>query len=195
MKTNKWVYLIMLASLVWAACEDDDDNGDKKSLNDTDEQFVEDAAMSNMAEIELGQLAVTKASDSLVRSFAQDMVDDHTQAQDELEDIANDFSGVDWPDDLNDDHQAIKDQLDSTAAGYSFDSLYIETQITMHQDARSALSAATTQATETRLKNYASKYLPVIEEHLSRADSLEMQISNDSTASNDTTSNASSRHY
>lgn len=183
MKTKKWIYAIMLAPLAWMACNNDDnDNAGKKSLNNTDQVFVENAATSNMAEIEIGKVAVTKATDSLVRSFAQKMIDDHTQAQNELQGIANDFNGVDWPADMGQSNMSVKAQLDSADAGFSFDTLCLGTQIRMHQNAQTTYQTATTTTTETRVRSYASKYLPYIQEHLNVADSLKTQLmSNDST--------------
>ncbi len=191
MKTKKWIYAIMLAPLVWVACNDDNNNAGNKSLNNTDEVFVENAARSNMAEIELGKVAVTKATDSLVKSFAQKMIDDHTQAQNELQGIANDFSGVNWPSDMGQSNTSIKSQLDSADTGFSFDTLYLGTQVRMHQNAQTTYQTATTTTTELRVKSYASKYLPYIQEHLDEADSLKTQLmSNDSTSNTDGTADS-----
>src|SRR5687768_9926337 len=120
MKTNKWMYAILIASLGWVACDDDDDNPlDRPNLNDTDETFVEVAARSNMAEIEFGELATTKGTDSLVKVYAQDLVDDHNAAQDELKELADDYGGIEWPNDLDEGHDEIMEQLNN-AEGYSF---------------------------------------------------------------------------
>ena len=176
MRTNKWIYAIMLASLVWVACDDDDDKIIDPALNDTDETFVEVAARSNMAQIEFSKIALAKATDSLVKVFAQDMINEHTAAQDELEDIADDFRGVEWPNDLDEGHDAIRDQLDSVAASYTFDTLFIGTQVRAHAANRNVYQTATTTTTEARVKSYASKYLPHIEQHLGRADSLQAVV-------------------
>ncbi|HET9486357.1 MAG TPA: DUF4142 domain-containing protein [Chryseosolibacter sp.] len=176
MKTNKWIYAIVIASLVWVGCDDDDDKIIDPTLNDTDELFVEKAARSNMAEIKFSEIAVAKSTDSLIRSFAKKMVDEHTKAQNELQDIADDFRGVEWPNDLDEGHESIKDQLDSIPAGYSFDTLFLGTQERTHLAAKTTFQTATTTTTETRVKSYATKYLPFIEEHLSHVDSLQTII-------------------
>jgi putative membrane protein len=188
MKTRKWIFALMLAPLVWIGCNDDDDNGSKKSLNSTDEAFVENAARGNKAEIDMGNIAVTKASDSLVRNFAQKMIDEHTMAQNELQDISDDFAGVNWPDDLDQTQASMKAQLDSTSAGYSFDTLYLNTQIKLHQSAVSTFQTATTSTTESRVKSYATKYLPKIQAHLNEVDSLQTQVTTNGSTANDSTS-------
>lgn len=176
----------MIASLGWIACDDDDDNPlDKPNLNETDESFVEIAARSNMAEIEFSELATTKASDSLVKVYAQQMVDEHNAAQNELEDLADDYGGIDWPGDLSEGHDEILENLNN-AEGYSFDTLYLRTQISVHEDAVTAYEASATNATDMRVKAYASKYLPELEEHLATADSLEMMVVTNNTTADGT---------
>lgn len=182
MKNNRWIFAIVVASLGWVACDDDDDNTlTKPNLNETDETFVETAATSNMAEIEFGELAVTKASDSLVRVYAQQMVDDHNSAQNELEDLADDYAGIEWPNEVNESHEDLLEQLNN-AEGYTFDTLYLRTQLDMHEDAVATFETATTSTTEVRVRSYASKYLPKIEMHLERADSINTVVTSDSRA-------------
>lgn len=176
MKTNKWIFAIMVASVAWVSCDDDDDSPmDKKELNDADETFVEVAARSNMAEIKFGELAATKATDSLVIAFAEEMVDAHTTAQNELRDLADDYKGIEWPNDLDEGHDAILSQLNE-ATGYTFDTLYLRTQIDMHEDASQHFEQASTGATDTRVKTYATKYLPKIKMHLQHADSIHTEV-------------------
>ena len=188
MKTNKWIYAILIASLGWVACDDDDDNPlDKPNLNETDETFVEVAARSNMAEIEFGELATTKASDSLVRVYAQKMVDHHNAAQDELKELADDYGGIEWPNDLDEGHDEVMEDLNN-AEGYAFDTLYMATQIRMHEDAITTFQTATTNATDMRVKGYASKHLPTLQEHRQQADSIQIVVmSNNATDGTDGT--------
>lgn len=188
MKTNRWIYaILMIASLSWVACDDDDDNPlDEPNLNETDETFVEVAARSNMAEIEFGELATTKGTDSLVRVYAQHMIDEHNAAQEELEDLADDYQGIEWPNDLDEGHDEIMEQLQN-AEGYSFDTLYIRTQVRMHEAAISQFQNATTSVTDMRVKAYANKYLPTLEDHLQMADSVETVVVAGDTTTTDNT--------
>jgi putative membrane protein len=170
MKIKQWMYapLLVIGSLAWTACDDDDDD---KSLAAQDRDFVQKASLGNRAEIELGALASAKGNDEAVRMFGQKMVTDHQQAYDELEDIADDFSNADFRTSLDEEHQAIRDQL-MNLSGYAFDSAYMQSQITDHQKTVALFESETTNGSEARLKAYAGKYLPHIREHLAMADSI-----------------------
>ena len=175
MKHTRWIYAVLLASaFAFTACDDDDDNiiDDDPSLNAADKTFLENAARANMTEIEFGTLPADKGSDSLVVAFAQHMIDEHTTAQDELEDIRDDYDNIDWPEEMDQEHLDIMSGLD-TLEGYQFDSLYIASQVMDHEAAESLFQNASDNATETQIKSYAAKYLPHIQEHLSRADSVQ----------------------
>lgn len=166
------IIFFLIISLLWVACDDDDD---KPSLSDTDETFVENAALSNMSEIEFGELAATQGSDPLVRDFAQQMISEHTTAQNELRDIANDYSDIDWPEELDEQHEERMEQL-AGLNGFQFDSMYMASQITDHQMAINIFETELAGGTDQRVRAYANKYLPHIEAHLERADSIQNVI-------------------
>ncbi len=172
MESKKWIYAIALASVIWTACDDDDNDADRAEFNDADETFVEKAAMSNMAEIQMGELAATKGADSLVRAFGESMVNDHTTAQDELDDIADDHDDVDWPDDLDQEHQNIMETL-MQLEGFRFDSAYIASQVTAHERAVKTFQDGRDNGSDAEVRSYIDKYLPKIEMHLDKADSIE----------------------
>ncbi len=171
MESKRWFFAIALAAVVWTACDDDDNDSDRNDFNDADETFVESAAMSNMAEIEMGELALTKGTDSLVRAFAESMVNDHTTAQDELADIADNDDDVDWPANLDQEHQGILETL-SQFEGHRFDSAYIASQVTAHERAVQLFQRGRDNGRNSDVRSYINKYLPKIEMHLEKADSI-----------------------
>ena len=56
----------------------------------TTEDFVKTVAISDMFEIQAGQLATEKAQNSDVKSFGQEMVDDHSKTSDDLKELIKD---------------------------------------------------------------------------------------------------------
>jgi putative membrane protein len=167
---QKYFAFLLAGALLFSACDDDDDNANN-DLTQTDRSFVETAARSNLAEIELGGLAASMGSAQSVRDFGAHMVEEHTTAQDELRGIADDFDNTNWPDELDDQHEQVRDQL-MTMTGYQFDSMYMASPVMDHEMADSLFSAGMTRTSNSRVKEYAAKYHPHIEEHLQQADSI-----------------------
>jgi putative membrane protein len=58
-------------------------------LDSKDRQFVMEAAHGGMMEVSLGRMAVDKATNPDVKQFAQRMVDDHSKANAELQQLAS----------------------------------------------------------------------------------------------------------
>lgn len=176
MTTKIWMYIMVFVALGMGACDNDDDN--RRSVNDVDEDFVEKAALSNMTEVDFGEIAASKGDDPLIREFGQMMVTEHTTAQTELQAIANDIDDIDWPRELDPQHRQIREQLNSLS-GHAFDSLYMATQVTDHQMTISNFETEIATGTDATVKGYASKYLPHIQAHLSKADSIQTVITPD----------------
>jgi putative membrane protein len=154
-----------------AACDEDDNKDNKRTLSSTDKSFVENVALGNMTEIELGTIAATKGNTEMVREFGQHMVSEHTTAQNDLKSLSNDYNNVDLPEQLDAQHQQIRQQL-MALSGYSFDSLYMNSQIMDHENTLSIFEQERTQGTEQSVKDYANKYYPHIQTHYDQADSI-----------------------
>ena len=166
----KKVFLMGSAlALLLTACKKDNDE-DSMNASAQDQSFVTSANMSNSAEIRLGQLALSKSLNTGIKTFAQLMVSEHSQAQTELSGIASSIN-VNVKDSIDAQHQLLMAHLD-TLNGMSFDTAYINSQVKDHQAAvnlfQTEISAGATQS----VKDYASKYLPHIQMHLNMADSI-----------------------
>src|SRR6185436_19970667 len=93
--------------------------------------FVTQAAIGGMAEVEMGKLAVDKASSADVKTFAAQMVSDHTKADEELEKIATGKS-LKVPTALDAEHKAKLEML-SKKTGAEFDKIYVQAQVSGHE--------------------------------------------------------------
>ena len=107
--------------------------------NLSDDEFVRDVALKNMAEVELSRMALEKATSLDIKSFAQRMIDDHGAAGHNLKSL---LSGqpIEWPVQLDDKHRKIADEL-ATQQGASFDRAYVKTMVEGHQDLAAKLES------------------------------------------------------
>jgi putative membrane protein len=71
-------------------------NNSKDKLARADRKFIENAAKSGLFEVQVAKLAESKATDPAVKDFAKMLVDQHTNANNELTQLAN-SKGVELP--------------------------------------------------------------------------------------------------
>src|SRR5690349_4279772 len=81
----------------------------------SDESFYKQAAEAGTAEVEEGNLAMSKASSQDVKDFASMMVKDHTAANNKLKRIAE-SKGVKLPSEPGMKHKAMKQKLEMKSA-------------------------------------------------------------------------------
>jgi putative membrane protein len=174
---NTSLYLLILVTVCWTACDDNDDNSSNNKLQSTDQTFVQNVALGNLTEVDFASLATSKASDSAVMAFANHMIAEHNQAQNDLRDIGNDYNNVTWPSGMDAKHQQIRQQLDSLE-GFAFDSVYIKSQVEDHQMVLNLFQHELDSGANQRVKDYANKYLPHIQDHLQMADSIQTILQN-----------------
>jgi putative membrane protein len=145
--------------------------GQGGALGTTDRNFVMEAAMSGMAEVELGRLAVERGSSDAVKQFGQRMVDDHTRANEELMQLVSGL-GLALPTTLGAKHRAAVNKM-SRLSGAQFDRAYSKQMVADHQKAVSLFQREADRGTHAELKTFAGGKLPALQEHLSMARQLE----------------------
>jgi putative membrane protein len=94
--------------------------------------FVEKMMIANTTEVQLGQMGVEHATSPEVKSFAQMMVTDHTQANQELIPLAQQL-GIEQRTDLDGKHKAIAAKL-SKLQGAEFDRQFMKAMVDAHKD-------------------------------------------------------------
>ena len=105
----------------------------------SDGDFVRDVATKNMAEVELSRMALEKATDPDIKSFAQRMIDDHGAAGDKLKSVVT-AQRIEWPTQLDDKHRQTADAL-AKKQGVDFDRDYAEAMVEGHQDLAAKLES------------------------------------------------------
>jgi putative membrane protein len=105
----------------------------------SDDDFVRDVAIKNMAEVELSRTALNRTTNPDIRSFAQGIVDDHGAAGNNLK-AAVSGQPIEWPAQLDDKHRKIADEL-ARKQGADFDRHYLEDMIDGHLDLTAKLES------------------------------------------------------
>jgi putative membrane protein len=148
-------------------------NSAKQSAGTTmspDQKFVRDAAEGGMAEVALGKLAVQKASNQEVKSFGQRMVEDHSKANDQLKQIAEN-KGITLPEKLDAKDRALKMRL-SKLSGDSFDHAYMESMVKDHRQDVADFQKESASGSDPDVKQFATQTLPTLQQHLQQAESI-----------------------
>jgi len=146
-----------------------------EGLAKSDQKLLTDLAMANMAEIETAKLALQKTQSDRVKSFAQQMVDEHTKGLDEVRKVAAARS-LTLPTELDSKHKAMAAKLEKLS-GDKFDRSYMEQAgVQAHKEAQQLVSKTETSAQDSELKSLATRLKPTIHQHLNNAEQLNAAI-------------------
>ena len=133
-----------------------------------DSNMMASLAHINIDEIETGKMVLEKSKTEPVRKFAQQMIDDHTAALQELQTLAQ-SRGVKLPDSTDIPHKARAITL-KVLPSATFDSEYLKRAgINDHQRAIALLQKMQKDAKDPELKALATKMLPTIQQNLEMA--------------------------
>lgn len=104
---------------------------DRSKVSSGDKDFVNDLTIANMAEVELGKMAIERSTNAEVKKFGQTMVDDHTAAGDKLKAVASQHN-IPVPTALDDKHIELRDKL-AKLQGADFDREYSSAMVDGHE--------------------------------------------------------------
>jgi putative membrane protein len=148
-------------------------------ISPTTQDFVTEAANSDMMEIAAAKLAQEKGNAD-EKKFAEQMVTDHTKTTADIKRMVE--SGdvkAEIPGSLDTSHQSKLDKL-RDAKEDQFASDYDSMQVSAHKDAVSLFERYSKSGDNAKLKDWAGKTLPTLQHHLEMAQDLDKK-SNTST--------------
>ncbi|HTX33400.1 MAG TPA: DUF4142 domain-containing protein [Bryobacteraceae bacterium] len=149
-------------------------NHANRIISSSDSTFVTEAAQGGMAEVQLGKLATTRASNALVKQFGQRMVDDHSKINDQLKALAT-SKGMSLPTALDPKDETVKRRL-SGLTGSAFDHAYMEDMVKDHKHDIAAFQHEADHGMDPDVKAFAAKTLPILQEHLRLAEQAQEQL-------------------
>ena len=140
----------------------------------SDPMIVGTMSGANAAEIAAGQVAQDKAQNADVRQFAQMMITEHQAMQGEVDSVVTqtNMQRAPVPDSLGRHLEDMRQRLTSQAAGAEFDRMYMDAQVTDHQNTLTALNAARGAAQSAELRTVIEAAIPKVQQHLDRAQQI-----------------------
>ena len=148
-----------------------------------DTKFVMAAARGGEIEVTLGKLAAEKASSEDVKKFGQQMVDDHSKANEELKSLAESKKI-----DLTKPQAAAKKNGDAMSdklrklEGAEFDKGYIMMMVKDHEKDVKAFEKESKDGEDADIKAFAAKTQPTLQSHLEMVKELQKKVGGSSAA-------------
>jgi putative membrane protein len=135
------------------------------------EDFIKEAAMSDMLEIEAARVAQQKGNAD-EKKFAEQMITDHSKTSSELKGMVDGELKAAIPAALDDSSQKKLDKL-KDAKPEDFAGQYDPMQVSAHKDAVSLFERYAKGGDNSRLKDWAGKTLPALQHHLEMAQAMD----------------------
>jgi len=140
------------------------------NVDDKDRKFIMEAASGGMMEVQAGQLAATNASNDRVKAFGNMMVEDHTNANNQLKALAS-SKNVTVPDSMMSKHRQHIDML-KKKTGKDFDKAYMNMMVMDHNEDVNKFQMESKNAKDADVKGFATNTLPVLRKHLDSAKAI-----------------------
>jgi putative membrane protein len=134
---------------------------------------------SNAAEITTSELALEKATNAEVKSYARDMIAEHRTMQKQADQLAQKAQTPAQPAAKADQMQGmVTASVDSMKAlsGAQFDQKYMAFQVQSHQMTLDNLRRFENQAQNAELKAMITKAIPAVQGHLERAQKIQTSL-------------------
>jgi putative membrane protein len=178
--------LLLAAAFTFGACNtkthtDDSKKSAEESNDDKFESSMEDdaefavaAADGGMLEVQLGQLAQANGTSDDVKRLGRMMVDDHSKANEELQNLAK-RKNITIPVRLSDKNQRKYDDF-AKKTGKDFDEAYAEFMVKDHKEDIDKFKKEADKGKDPDLKAWAANKVPTLEHHLQVAETTEKSV-------------------
>ena len=134
----------------------------------------------NDAEVEVGQLAMSMATDAQVKTFASNIVRDHRALKTDVNRAVQQLNLTpvvpEDDEDLAEDHAAGMRDLRAKAKGAEFDEAFLEHEIRMHRKVLDEVKDAIGRSQSADMRTLLEKARDGIQAHLTRAEELEKKF-------------------
>ena len=149
------------------AKEQNDEKFDSTNI-ERDTKFTVNAADGSMMEIELGKLALSNGAAQQVKDFGQQMISDHSAANEELKTLAK-RKNISLPASLSDEKQDKVNEM-AKKQGNDFDKAYIDFMISDHERDINEFQKEADKGNDNDIKTWAGGKIRTLQHHLDMAE-------------------------
>ncbi|MGN2243888.1 DUF4142 domain-containing protein [Frateuria sp. GZRR33] len=135
--------------------------------------FMKKAASDGKAEVQICQMALRQSDDPQLKQVAQRLLDDHTQANQQLQQIAQ-RENVSLPEQLMPEDQQKLQKLQGKS-GKAFDKEWTQMNLTDHRKDIKLFSMAGEKLDDQPTRQFAQSTLPKLKTHLQLVEQLTQQ--------------------
>jgi putative membrane protein len=136
-------------------------------LDHRDNAFIKEASQGGLAEIEMGRMAEQHAQNAQVKQLAERLVQDHTKANQQLMQIAQQ-DGVNLPPAASRKESHTENKLQGKT-GAAFDKAFVEHALTDHEKDIKKFQTELQNTKSPQLKAWIEQTLPALRQHLELA--------------------------
>ncbi len=148
--------------------------GQQAQLDDNSKKFIREVAEDNMVELDLARLAVTKATDPQVKSFAQKMINDHQQVSSRLQSIAM-SNDIMLPKTMPQKGADLRKEMQGLT-GPDFDAKFVDVILEKHEGAIDKFVAFSEDVKNPELEVWVIDTLPKLMHHRMDAENLDQML-------------------
>ena len=149
-------------------------NSDTTSVGEDAKDFTKDAAQGGLFEVKAGAIAERNAASQDVKNFGKMMVEDQTQLNQQLQELAA-KKNVPLPSDISSSQQDDTAKL-SKKTGSEFDKDYISMMVKDHEKDIDAFKKAADKVTDQDYKNLITGAIPTLQKHLDAAKKIKDKL-------------------
>lgn len=151
----------------------DDRRDDDKKFNDT--HFVDHAYTSGQNEVLLNRMALQRTQNEDVRKFSEKMIEDHSKANQDLTLIVSE-QRIAVPDKPLPEQETDLRHISSNEVK-DFDKEFMDHMVKSHEKAVKLFEQGSKELKNEKLKEFATKTLPTLKEHLKMAKDVQAKVS------------------
>jgi putative membrane protein len=143
------------------------------SISALEESYLHKASEGQRAEVDLGQLAVQKASSDPVKQYGARMIQDHQRAREELQKLSKEVPRE--AGELSMPHQQIQRML-VQLSGKDFDKAYMSFMVRDHMKEVGEWEQRALTVTDARVERWMASMLRLLKDHLEQGRAIAAAI-------------------